>query len=207
NILLDENGNLKISDFGLATVFRYNGKVRMLTTPCGTAPYVAPEIHKQHYHGSQVDTWSTGIILYVLLAGNTPWGAPLPNDPEFEAFLTYYDRGLPFAPWNTFGRAVKGIYLILLFLEMLAFELTICDESPSDLENRFPKNRFPKDLVVRILNVDTTMRYTADDIKSHKWFQRPNTMLTDDGKCNNPVALAEMMKSKLCIDDHEMETP
>lgn len=37
-------GTLKISDFGLATVFRHGGRSRPLETPCGSAPYVAPEV-------------------------------------------------------------------------------------------------------------------------------------------------------------------
>jgi len=37
-------GTLKISDFGLATVFKYGGRTRPLETPCGSAPYVAPEV-------------------------------------------------------------------------------------------------------------------------------------------------------------------
>lgn len=71
NMLLDEFGNLKLSDFGLATVFRHKGMTRILTTPCGTPPYVAPEIHSCQYDGGQVDIWSSGIILFVLLAGST----------------------------------------------------------------------------------------------------------------------------------------
>ena len=46
NILLDAAGILKISDFGLSSVFRINGtgKTRMLTERCGSLPYVAPEV-------------------------------------------------------------------------------------------------------------------------------------------------------------------
>lgn len=61
---------LKISDFGLATLFRHNGKERMLDTCCGTIPYLAPEIvEKKSYKAEPVDIWSCGIVLVALLAG------------------------------------------------------------------------------------------------------------------------------------------
>lgn len=70
NLLLDINGNLKIIDFGLATVFKHKGITRILTTPCGSPPYVSPEIHTQHYRGDASDIWSAGVILYVMLVGS-----------------------------------------------------------------------------------------------------------------------------------------
>jgi serine/threonine-protein kinase Chk1 len=45
NILLDKLGNVKVTDFGLATVFRYKGTTRALNKKCGTPPYVAPEVY------------------------------------------------------------------------------------------------------------------------------------------------------------------
>jgi len=46
NLLLDAAGNLKITDFGLSSVFRLKdtGKTRTLTERCGSLPYVAPEV-------------------------------------------------------------------------------------------------------------------------------------------------------------------
>ncbi|RKO91508.1 kinase-like domain-containing protein [Blyttiomyces helicus] len=109
NILLDGSGNLKISDFGLATVFRrHDGATRVLTTPCGSPPYVAPEIHRMEYKGDAVDIWSAGIILYVLLAGNTPWAEPTPHDEEFKFFLTQYPA-LNYPPWNGFSPSVLNL--------------------------------------------------------------------------------------------------
>ena len=62
--------NLRISDFGLATVFRFQGKERLLEKCCGTIPYVAPEvISRKPYHAEPADIWSCGIILVALLAG------------------------------------------------------------------------------------------------------------------------------------------
>lgn len=44
NILIDSNDNLKITDFGLSTMFRHQGKERILDRICGSLPYVAPEV-------------------------------------------------------------------------------------------------------------------------------------------------------------------
>lgn len=62
--------NLKISDFGLATVFKYNGHERLLNKTCGTLPYVAPEVLKRkEFRAEPVDVWSCGIVLTAMLAG------------------------------------------------------------------------------------------------------------------------------------------
>lgn len=68
--------NLKISDFGFATVFRFRGKERLLGKCCGTPPYVAPEVlSKCDYRAEPADIWSCGIVLVAMLAGGmyTSW--------------------------------------------------------------------------------------------------------------------------------------
>lgn len=75
NLLLDEYGNLKVSDFGLAALPEQlrNG---LLQTACGTPAYTAPEIFSRRgngYDGSKADAWSCGVILYVLLSGLLPF--------------------------------------------------------------------------------------------------------------------------------------
>jgi len=115
NLLLDANGNLKISDFGLATLFKYKGVTRRLTSACGTPPYVAPEIHCMDYEGPPVDIWSSGIILFALLAGNTPWDEPTPRSEEFVAFISY--PNLDYEPWNTFSKPVLNLMKGILTIE------------------------------------------------------------------------------------------
>ncbi|KAL5777467.1 hypothetical protein ACOSP7_010393 [Xanthoceras sorbifolium] len=72
NLLLDSQGNLKISDFGLSALPEPG--VSLLRTTCGTPNYVAPEVlsHKG-YNGAVADVWSCGVILYVLMAGYLPF--------------------------------------------------------------------------------------------------------------------------------------
>ncbi|TKY56591.1 CBL-interacting serine/threonine-protein kinase 11 [Spatholobus suberectus] len=77
NLLLDENGNLKVSDFGLSAVKDQVGVDGLLHTLCGTPAYVAPEIlAKKGYDGAKVDVWSCGVVLFVLVAGYLPFNDP-----------------------------------------------------------------------------------------------------------------------------------
>jgi len=71
NLLLDENYNIKIVDFGLSNLYREN---ELLKTACGSPCYAAPEmIAGRKYSGLQVDIWSSGVILYALLCGYLPF--------------------------------------------------------------------------------------------------------------------------------------
>ncbi|MCL7034285.1 hypothetical protein MKW94_029140, partial [Papaver nudicaule] len=74
NLLVDEDGNLKVSDFGLSALSESRKKDGLLHTTCGTPAYVAPEvICRKGYDGAKADLWSCGVVLYVLLAGYLPF--------------------------------------------------------------------------------------------------------------------------------------
>ncbi|KAG4989194.1 hypothetical protein AAZX31_11G186600 [Glycine max] len=77
NLLLDENGDLRVSDFGLSAVRDQIRPDGLLHTLCGTPAYVAPEIlGKKGYDGAKVDVWSCGVVLFVLAAGYLPFNDP-----------------------------------------------------------------------------------------------------------------------------------
>lgn len=71
NLLLDQNLNVKIADFGLSNMMM-DGE--FLRTSCGSPNYAAPEvISGKLYAGPEVDIWSCGVILYALLCGTLPF--------------------------------------------------------------------------------------------------------------------------------------
>ncbi|CAG8603545.1 8816_t:CDS:10 [Funneliformis caledonium] len=71
NLLLDPYQNVKIADFGLSNIMT-DGE--FLKTSCGSPNYAAPEvISGRLYAGPEVDVWSCGVILYVMLCGRLPF--------------------------------------------------------------------------------------------------------------------------------------
>ncbi|KAI5608346.1 serine/threonine-protein kinase SIK2 isoform 1 [Silurus asotus] len=74
NLLLDANMNIKIADFGFGNFFQPG---QPLATWCGSPPYAAPEVFEgQKYEGPQLDIWSMGVVLYVLVCGALPFDGP-----------------------------------------------------------------------------------------------------------------------------------
>ncbi|KAJ8972818.1 hypothetical protein NQ317_008735 [Molorchus minor] len=71
NLLLDTNNNIKIADFGFSNYYTAGGQ---LSTWCGSPPYAAPEVFEgKKYVGPEIDIWSLGVVLYVLVCGALPF--------------------------------------------------------------------------------------------------------------------------------------
>ncbi|GMT23721.1 hypothetical protein PFISCL1PPCAC_15018, partial [Pristionchus fissidentatus] len=89
NVFLDANDNVKLGDFGFARFLRQN---EISSTFCGSRAYVAPEILSGvSYTGFTVDTWSAGIVLYVMTTGVMPYDDRNPKK-MLERMLTHRVR-------------------------------------------------------------------------------------------------------------------
>ena len=122
NLLLDKDCNLRISDFGLATLFKMKGKERKLNTRCGTPAYLAPEILSGGYfYAEPIDVWSCGIVLSAMMTGELPWDEPTLNCQEFKLWSEkkYYNT-----PWPKIDTIALGFFLKILHLKQ-AERLTI----------------------------------------------------------------------------------
>ncbi|XP_015186872.1 PREDICTED: serine/threonine-protein kinase polo [Polistes dominula] len=71
NLFLNDELQVKIGDFGLATRLEHEGERKK--TLCGTPNYIAPEILTKAGHSYEVDVWSIGCIMYTLLVGKPPF--------------------------------------------------------------------------------------------------------------------------------------
>ncbi|PIO74473.1 kinase domain protein [Teladorsagia circumcincta] len=91
NILLDQDNNAKIADFGLSNYF---GTKSLLTTFCGSPLYASPEIiNGTPYKGPEVDCWSLGILLYTLVYGSMPF-----DGRDFNRMVRQIKRGAYYEP-------------------------------------------------------------------------------------------------------------
>lgn len=82
-LLVDDSPRafVKIADFGLSKVF---SKDTTLSTVCGSPQYMAPELlmmESNMEYSPAVDVWSMGVILFILLVGYSPFGAPAALTP------------------------------------------------------------------------------------------------------------------------------
>ena len=89
NILIDANGRVKLSDFGLSVQNYDNGN-----DFCGSTPFMAPEIFKKMpYDPKKADVWAIGITLYYIGTGRTPWKGIGINEMELAILSGFVNFG------------------------------------------------------------------------------------------------------------------
>lgn len=122
NILISQTGNIKIIDFGLSNLY---DPIAHLSTFCGSLYFAAPELlNARVYTGPEVDVWSFGVVLYVLVCGKVPF-----DDQSMPALHAKIKRGLVEYPvWLSAGKV--SIFSNNFLLTVLSFQNanTYCHE-------------------------------------------------------------------------------
>ena len=119
---------MKVADFGFATY----KKIEKLNSYRGTMTYMAPEIKEgKQYNGKQVDIFSTGVILFIIVVGIFPFKEAKKDE--------YYYQMLYKKDFSTYWKKVGG----------------------NQLSNDF------KDLIQKMLNYDSSVRPTVEELKKH----------------------------------------
>ena len=106
NIMLTEasdKGNIKIMDFGLSKIL---GKKEKSTDGFGTLTFVSPEVLIRKPYNKEVDIWSLGVILYLMLSGELPFDDPDDNEQNIAKSIVYQDVKFPPEKFSKRSKAV-----------------------------------------------------------------------------------------------------
>jgi serine/threonine protein kinase len=143
NILIDLNNNIKICDFGIGRIL--SSKKQLLHDKCGTPMYMAPEIllssKTRGYEGFPVDIWSSGISLYIMLAGSLPYNYKKDNSASISS-----------------DEKTNNIEL----------QYNIIHKEPKKIEHI---SKEAKDLLKGLLNKNPNKRLTIEQILNHPWLK------------------------------------
>jgi serine/threonine protein kinase len=153
NLLFDADFNLKVADFGFATLLAGKDGSGQLSTILGTESYMAPEIHlRQPYSGPSVDLFASAIILFILYSGTPPFAKADPkNDPHYKLLCVNKHE--------TFWKAHER-------------------NKPRVNGQNFYSDEF-KSLMNSMLALDPAVRLSLADIKEHAWYNGPIISMED----------------------------
>lgn len=146
NILISKTGDIKIIDFGLSNLFSPRSHLK---TFCGSLYFAAPELlQARQYTGPEVDIWSFGIVLYVLVCGKVPF-----DDQSMPQLHAKIKKGVVDYPsWLSPGKVSSLVF---------------------DAPNYYTDNGADcKHLISRMLVTDPRQRASLGEIMRHSWITK-----------------------------------
>jgi len=138
NLLLTEKSDeydVKIIDFGLAKQSK-----ELMSMPCGTPGYVAPEILKRRKYHKEVDVWSLGVITYILLCGFPPFHDDGNNLKNLYKQIRAGKYSFPKKYWSNISKEA-----ILLIKQMLQVKPRIRITAHKITKNAWVRSKTKKD--------------------------------------------------------------
>ena len=154
NILISKTGDIKIIDFGLSNLFSPKAHLK---TFCGSLYFAAPELlQARQYTGPEVDIWSFGIVLYVLVCGKVPF-----DDQSMPQLHAKIKKGVVDYPaWLSTGMEEHPL-LKFNFFSLSIFDVSILT-NPTEC----------KSLISRMLVTDPKQRTSLQEIMNHPWITK-----------------------------------
>lgn len=153
NLLMDADFNLRIADFGFATLLCGKDGSGQLYTVLGTESYMAPEIHmRQSYSGPAVDLFACAVILFIIVSGSPPF---IKADPQSDAHYKLLCINRSDAFWEAHER-----------------------NKPKENGKSFYSDEF-KNLMSAMFSLDPAVRLTLPEIKAHPWYNGPTLKLEE----------------------------
>jgi len=195
NCLIDEDGNVKLSDFGLSTIVHTNksGDEKLLKDFCGTHQYASPEILKKlPYRGTVADIWACGVILYSMVSGKLPFSD---RDP---AVLTekIIEARVEFP--RDFSRPIKDLINRILQPN---------PEVRITIKNITNHRWFPKPKVSQKASPRTRQRSTSTSHKVKRIVVKNETEMTQPRNPTSPTLGKKITKSQENLTNSDLNVP
>ena len=102
----NENGKLKIMDFGLSKIL---GNQEKSVDGFGTLTFVAPEVLVRTPYNKEIDIWSLGVILYLMLSGLLPFDDDNDNEEVIAKLIVYSEVKFPSKNFSKYSNQVKDL--------------------------------------------------------------------------------------------------
>lgn len=196
NIMLGENWQMKIADFGFSTKAEGKKKNGLLYTALGTASYAAPELlQKKPYLGVQSDIFSLGVSMFVLVTGKMPFKHALVDDPYYKEIVKGdYDKY-----WTKLETKVPAVSKEFknLFVKLISYDpnlrpsLDDCKKSDWMKEYKPDMNKINSEFTARskVVQEKKEIEKKKEELEKHngdfKQYKEGETVVCEDDTLND----------------------